>query len=72
MGEWFESVAEARRRARKHLPKSVYGALVAGSEQGLTVEDNITAFGELGGRSAGPGCRTSTSGRPWPWAPGPS
>ena len=48
MGEWFESVAEARRRARKHLPKSVYGALVAGSEQGLTVEDNITAFGELG------------------------
>ena len=48
MGEWFESVAEARRRARKHLPKSVYGALVAGSERGLTVEDNIRAFGELG------------------------
>ena len=48
MGEWFESVAEARRRAHKHLPKSVYGALVAGSEQGLTVEDNIRAFGELG------------------------
>ena len=48
MGEWFESVAEARRRARKHLPKSVYGALVAGSEQGLTVEDNMRAFGELG------------------------
>ena len=33
-GEWFESVAEARRRARKHLPKSVYGALVAGSSRG--------------------------------------
>jgi L-lactate dehydrogenase (cytochrome)/glycolate oxidase len=48
MGEWFESVAEARRQARKHLPKSVYGALVAGSEQGLTVEDNMRAFGELG------------------------
>ena len=45
---WFETVAEAQRRARKRLPKSVYGALVAGSEHGLTVEDNIAAFGELG------------------------
>jgi pre-mycofactocin synthase len=26
----------------------VYGALIAGSEQGLTVEDNMRAFGELG------------------------
>ena len=48
MGEWFESVEEARRRARKYLPKSVYGALIAGSEQGLTVNDNIKAFAELG------------------------
>src|SRR3984957_3811429 len=46
--EWFETVAEAQRRARKRLPKSVYGALVAGSEKGLTVEDNIAAYGELG------------------------
>jgi L-lactate dehydrogenase (cytochrome)/glycolate oxidase len=45
---WFETVAEAQRRARKRLPKSVYGALVAGSEKGLTVEDNIAAYGELG------------------------
>ncbi|MDQ6782380.1 MAG: mycofactocin biosynthesis FMN-dependent deaminase MftD [Actinomycetota bacterium] len=45
---WFETVAEAQRRAKKRLPKSVYGALVAGSEKGLTVEDNIAAFGELG------------------------
>jgi pre-mycofactocin synthase len=45
---WFESVAEARRRARKRLPPSVYGALIAGSEQGLTVSDNVRAFGELG------------------------
>ena len=29
---WFESVAEAQRRAKKRLPKSVYGALIAGSE----------------------------------------
>ncbi|MGI8754057.1 MAG: pre-mycofactocin synthase MftD [Acidimicrobiales bacterium] len=45
---WFETVAEAQRRAQKRLPKSVYGALIAGSEKGLTVEDNIAAFAELG------------------------
>jgi L-lactate dehydrogenase (cytochrome)/glycolate oxidase len=45
---WFETVAEAHRRARKRLPKSVYSALVAGSEHGLTVDDNVTAFNELG------------------------
>jgi heme/flavin dehydrogenase (mycofactocin system) len=46
--QWFETVAEAQRRAKKRLPKSVYGALVAGSERGLTVADNVGAFGELG------------------------
>ena len=51
MGDWFETVAEARRRARKHLPKSVYGALVAGSEQGLTVEDNIRRVRRAGLRA---------------------
>jgi heme/flavin dehydrogenase (mycofactocin system) len=45
---WFESVAEAQRRAKKRLPKGVYGALVAGSERGLTTDDNIAAFAELG------------------------
>lgn len=45
---WFESVAEAQRRARKRLPKSVYSALLAGSECGLTYQDNLDAFGELG------------------------
>jgi L-lactate dehydrogenase (cytochrome)/glycolate oxidase len=45
---WFETVAEAQRRARKRLPKSVYSALVAGSERGVTVEDNVAAYGELG------------------------
>ena len=48
MNEWFESVAEARRRARRRLPASVYGALIAGSERGWTVDDNIRAFAELG------------------------
>lgn len=46
--EWFETVAEAQRRAKKRLPKSVYMALVAGSEMGLTLKDNVAAFGELG------------------------
>jgi len=29
---WFETVAEAERRAKRILPKSVYLALVAGSD----------------------------------------
>ncbi|WP_375502177.1 pre-mycofactocin synthase MftD [uncultured Jatrophihabitans sp.] len=48
MNAWFETVAEAERRAQKRLPKSVYSALVAGSERGLTVADNVAAFDELG------------------------
>ena len=45
---WFETVAEAQRRAEKRLPRSVYKALLAGSERGLTYEDNVAAFSELG------------------------
>lgn len=45
---WFETVAEAQRRAAKRLPKSVYSALVAGSERGLSADDNTAAFAELG------------------------
>lgn len=45
---WFETVAVAQQRAKKRLPKSVYGALVAGSERGLTIADNVAAFDELG------------------------
>ncbi len=46
--DWFETVAEAQRRARKRLPWSVYGALIAGSEKGVTLQDNQAAFAELG------------------------
>ena len=46
--KWFETVAVAQRRAKKRLPKSVYGALVAGAEAGLTASDNVRAFSELG------------------------
>jgi len=45
---WFETIAEAQRRAKRSLPPSVYMALVAGSERGLTLEDNVDAYGELG------------------------
>jgi heme/flavin dehydrogenase (mycofactocin system) len=47
-GGWFETVAEAQRRARRRLPPSVYGALVAGSEKGITLAENQEAFARLG------------------------
>ena len=46
--KWFETVAVAQRRAKRRLPKSVYGALVAGAEEGVTIRDNVAAFAELG------------------------
>ena len=67
---WFETVAVAQRRARKRLPRSVYGALIAGSEKGLTVRDNVRAFGELGfaphlaGLSAKRDLATTVMGQP--------
>lgn len=45
---WIETVAEAQRRAKKRLPSSVYSALLAGSEKGVTYADNTEAFSELG------------------------
>ncbi|MGR0221481.1 pre-mycofactocin synthase MftD [Agromyces sp. ZXT2-6] len=45
--KWFETVAVAQRRAKRHLPRSVYGALIAGSERGVTYRDNMDAFTEL-------------------------
>src|SRR5882724_10869348 len=46
--KWFETVAVAQRRAKRHLPRDVYGALVAGAEAGITSRDNVAAFSELG------------------------
>src|SRR5215813_4621205 len=67
---WFESVAEARRRARRRLPRSVFLALEAGSEKGTTLRDNVAAFSELGlappriaGRPAARGMATSVLGQ---------
>lgn len=47
-GKWFETVAVAQRRAQQRLPKSVYGALIAGSEKGLSLKDNLDSFDQLG------------------------
>ena len=64
--DWFESVAEAQRRARRRLPKSVYSALVAGAESGSTLSDNVEAFREIGffpriATGIGPGRDLSTT-----------
>src|SRR5215204_3366446 len=45
---WFETVAFCQQTAKKRLPKSVYSSLVAASERGVTVADNVDAFAELG------------------------
>lgn len=45
---WFETVSVAQKRAKRHLPPSVYGALVAGSEKGITIEQNQEAFSQIG------------------------
>ena len=45
---WMETVAEAQRRAQKRLPRSVYSALLAGNERGVSYRDNLDAFSELG------------------------
>ena len=45
---WFETVAIAQARAKKRLPASVYGALIAGSEKGVSINGNPAAFEQLG------------------------
>jgi heme/flavin dehydrogenase (mycofactocin system) len=45
---WFESVAEAERLAKRRLPRSVDLAIKAGAERGVTYQDNLDAFAQLG------------------------
>ena len=67
---WFETVAEAQRRAKKRLPAPLYSSLLAGSEKGLSYADNLDAFGELGfapliaGKHAERDQSTSVMGQP--------
>jgi len=69
-GDWFESVAAARRRAERTLPPSVAAALRAGAEAGVTLSQNEAAFGELGfaptvaGKPGGRDLSTSVMGQP--------
>ena len=44
----IETVADAQRRAKRRLPKSVYTAVLAGNEKGWTYDNNVAAFSELG------------------------
>ncbi|MCG5431879.1 mycofactocin biosynthesis FMN-dependent deaminase MftD [Mycobacterium sp. MYCO198283] len=46
--KWFETVAFAQQRAKRRLPAPVYSSLLAASERGITVADNVDAFSELG------------------------
>src|SRR5689334_3861437 len=46
--QWFETVEFCQQAAKKRLPKSVYSALLAASEKGITVADNVGSFAELG------------------------
>jgi heme/flavin dehydrogenase (mycofactocin system) len=52
---WFETVAVAKARSKKRLPRSVYGAIVAGAEAGISRDDNLNAFDELGIRPVAAG-----------------
>ena len=67
---WFESVAVAQRRAKRRLPKSVYAALIAGADKGLSMSDNPAAFDEIGlrpvtaGQPAGRQLATEVMGQP--------
>ena len=41
---WFETVAVAQSRAKKRLPWSVYGALLAGSERGVSADEIVESW----------------------------
>ena len=44
----ISSVADAQRRAKKRLPKAVYVSLLAGSEKGITRDQNVEVFDDVG------------------------
>ena len=57
--DWFESVAEAQRRAKKRLPRSVYSALLAGAERGVDARRQHRRV-----RRARASCRAIATGLP--------
>jgi len=50
MSRSLESVADARRRAKRHLPDSVYSFIEGGNEARITVRANVEAFEQIGFR----------------------
>ena len=44
----LETVAEAQRRAKRRLPKSVYVAIMAAVEKGATLDRNVAVFDDVG------------------------
>jgi len=70
LNPWFESVAVAQRRAKRRLPKSVYGAIIGGADRGVSMDDNLAAFDELlvrpvtAGQPAGRDLSTEVMGQP--------
>lgn len=43
----LETVEDARRRAKRRLPRQVYDALWAGSQAGVTLRENVRAFSRI-------------------------
>jgi len=46
--DWFESIEEAERRAKRVLPRSVFLAIKAGAEAGVTLRENVAAWQRIG------------------------
>ncbi len=70
LNPWFESVAVAQKRAKRRLPKSVYGAIIGGADRGVSMDDNLAAFDEIqvrpvtAGQPAGRDLSTEVMGQP--------
>ena len=47
----IETVAEAQRQARRRLSTPVYVSILSGTEKGLTMDRNVSAFDDLGFRA---------------------
>jgi pre-mycofactocin synthase len=61
----FDTIAEAERMARRHLPHAMYDRLMGGTDGGITARANVQAFSEVWfrprGAAAPPSRSTSTT-----------
>jgi hypothetical protein len=65
--DWFETIAEAQRRAKRRLPRSVYLALVAGTDQGITLRTTSPPTVSSASVRTSPTCRGPASRPPRSW-----